>query len=630
MAAAIAQADVRVLLMTLVHLTGDLAWLEPPFHPVRDVRIIPDPQAGLPAAVQHIIRDTALNLLSRGLPAPAITDPGDALLKKMMSVCLGEDVPPEYAPLIREEMGLVSRSQGLALGSPAGEPAAPGRKPDPRHVLIVGAGVCGIALGVRLKELGIPHTIIEKNSSPGGVWYENHYPGCGVDTPSHSYCYSFGARYPWSRYFSPREEVQDYLNRVIGDYGIASHIRFKTRVTGARWDETKKRWDVTIETETGIEKMESPFFVSAIGQLSDPSAPGIKGISTFQGPVFHSTDWPDGLDLAGKRLAVIGTGATAMQLVPTVAGQVAAVDVYQRSAQWVRPVEGYAAPINEGTQWLLKHMPFYAEWFRFNMFWHYGDGLLPCLRKDPSWPHPERSVNRINDRHRKEMTEFIHAELEGRPDLIEKCVPSYPPYGKRILLDNGWFGTLLRPNVDLVTEPIDHVSESCIVTVDGTHRAADIIVLATGFKLTQMAARLNIVGLGGIDLAQAWADDNPTAFLGISVPGFPNFFCMLGPNSGPAHGGSVMFQAECQTRYIASCLTQMITQKIQAIDLREDVLEQHVRQIDAAHEELVWTHPSVSTYYRNKQGRVFSVMPWRFVDYWAMTHDIDFANYRIM
>jgi 4-hydroxyacetophenone monooxygenase len=317
-----------------------------------------------------------------------------------------------------------------------------------------------------------------------------------------------------------------------------------------------------------------------------------------------------------------------MQLVPSIADRVASVAVYQRSAQWARPVAGYSDPIAEGAQWLLAHLPFYVQWYRFNMFWRYGDGLLPFLRKDPNWPHPDRAVNKGNDRHREELTDFILSELKDRPDLVEKCLPTYPPYGKRILLDNGWFRTLTRPNVELVTDKIDRLAREGVVTSDGKLRPADIIVVSTGFKVTEMAARLNITGRDGKRLAEVWAGDNPTAYLGLTVPDFPNFFCMLGPNSGPAHGGSVIFQSECQSRYITACLVDMIEHGIAAIDVRQEVHDRYVREVDREHEQMIWTHPGMTTYYRNSRGRVFSAMPWRFVDYWKMTHDPDLSLYR--
>ncbi len=618
---AIAEGDIRVLLMVLVHMTGDQRWLEPPYKPKRDVRLIPDPEAGVPKQIQDEIRAAVLKLFEEGEPKPAITDPGDQLMLNMMRACLGENVAPEYAPLMREEMGFIPRDVRWTT-RPSGDALAA------QHVLIVGAGVCAIALGVALGRLGIPYTIVEKNDELGGTWYVNRYPGCGVDTPNHSYSYSFGARNQWTRYFAPREELLAYLKKVAIEHDVRSHIRFNTRLTSSRWDESKSRWISSLETGNGLEDFESTTLVSAIGQLNDPSPAHFKGEEEFAGLKLHSALWSEDIRLDGKHVAVIGTGATAMQLVPSIADRVASVTVYQRSAQWSRPVAGYSDPIAEGARWLLAHLPFYVQWYRFNMFWRYGDGLLPFLRKDPAWPHPDRAVNKGNDRHRQELTDFILSELKDRPDLIEKCVPTYPPYGKRILLDNGWFKTLTKPNVELVTDPIDRFARDGIVTSDGKLRPADVIVISTGFKVTEMAARLNITGHDGENLKDVWANDNPTAYLGLTVPGFPNFFCMLGPNSGPAHGGSVIFQSECQSRYITGCLVEMIDHGIAAIDVSQEAHDRYVREVDQEHQQLIWTHPGMTTYYRNSAGRVFSAMPWRFVDYWAMTHDPDLSQYR--
>ncbi len=619
---AVAEGDIRCLLMVLVHMTGDERWLEPPYKPKRDIRLIPDPDAGLPKHIQDEIRAAVVSLFSRGNPKEVIGDPGNELLLKMMRGCLGEDVAPEYAPLMREEMGFVARNARWSRPPSDGALAQ-------RQVLIVGAGVCAIALGVALGRLGIPYTIVEKNDELGGTWYINRYPGCGVDTPNHSYSYSFGPRNAWTRYFCQREELLDYLKNVATEYDVRKHLRLGTELTSSRWDESKRRWISTLNSKDGEDIFESTILVSAIGQLNDPSRAYFKGEEDFRGVILHSALWSEDIKLEGQRVAIVGTGATAMQLVPTIADSVASATVYQRSAQWARPVKGYSDAISEGAQWLLAHLPFYVQWYRFNMFWRYGDGLLPFLRKDPAWPHPDRAVNKGNDRHRQELTDFILSELKDRPDLVEKCVPTYPPYGKRILLDNGWFRTLARPNVELVTDRIDHLSPEGIVTADGKLRPADVIVIATGFKVTEMAARLDITGRHGMNLREKWANDNPAAYLGLTVPDFPNFFCMLGPNSGPAHGGSVIFQSECQSRYISACIVGMIERGIAAIDVRQDLHDDYVRKVDAEHEAMIWTHPGMTTYYRNKSGRVFSAMPWRFVDYWAMTHDPDLGQYRL-
>ena len=261
------------------------------------------------------------------------------------------------------------------------------------------------------------------------------------------------------------------------------------------------------------------------------------------------------------------------------------------------------------------------------MLWRYGDGLLPYLQRDPDWPHARRSVNRVNDRHRQEMADHMARILAGRDDLLQKCLPDYPPYGKRILLDNGWYDTLLKPGVELVSDPITHIDAQGVTSGDAEHREADIIVYATGFQVSLSAARLNLTGLGNINLADQWANDDPRAYLGITVPNFPNLFCMMGPATGLGHGGSAIFQAECQAHYIASCLTMMAREQIPALEVRQEVQDEYVARMDAAHEKMIWTHPQLKTYYRNAAGRVISVMPWRLVDYWDMTRKVQREDY---
>lgn len=622
MRAALEHADLRVLLMVVYHLTGDRKWLEAPYQPKRDVRLIADESAGLPDSVQADIRDAAARLLADSSHPAAFTDPGDARMLDMMSACLGERVPPEYAPMMREELGFTSRDV------PWSEPAPPEASSHKgRRVLIVGAGVSGIALGARLGRLGIPYSIVERNREIGGTWFENQYPGCGVDTPNHAYSFSMGARYRWDRYFSGQNQLLDYMQRSADEFGVRPHVRLETQLTSATWDDARAHWRATLSTPSGEETVSADFLVSAIGQFGEPAVPDIQGAETFKGAMFHSTGWPKDLELDGRRVALIGTGASSMQIAPTIVDRVAALDIYQRSPQWARPIPRYHDSISPESQWLLQSVPFYAQWFRFSMLWRYGDGLLRFLRKDPGWSHPERSLNRTNDRHRQEMRDHMEAALRDRPDLIEACTPSYPPYGKRILLDNGWYPTIQRPHVDLVTDSIERIDPTGIVTSDGRHRPADIVVFATGFRMAQMTSRLNLTGRGGVDLGELWRDDNPTAYLGISVPRFPNLFVMLGPNSGLGHGGSAISQSECQSRYITSLIVQMAEGGIASADVRQFVHDEYNARVDAEHEQLIWTHPGMSTYYRNAQGRVFSVMPWRLVDYWNMTHDASLDDF---
>ena len=614
---AFAQGDLRVLLMCLVHLTGDRRWLEAPYLPSRDARIVADETAGFPPHIADEIRAAAA---AHADDTPVIGEPDDELMSLMMSVCMSQRIPTEYIGMMREEMGLVSRDV---------EPPADPQPLSGFDALIVGAGASGIAMGVRLQRLGVPYRIVELGENVGGVWRDNRYPGCAVDTPNHAYSFSFAPPNRWSRFFAPQPELNEYMRRISSEYGVTEHVQFSTALTSATWDHATHRWNVTLEGSHGTEHTSTAILISAIGQLNEPQLPVIDGLHDFAGAAFHSARWPDDLDLTGLNVAIIGTGASAMQIVPTIADQVGSLTIYQRSPQWARPIERYHEPIPDGTQWLLEHLPFYAAWYRFTMLWRFCDGLHAFIQKDPQWPHQDRSINERNDGHRRQMTEYLHSALGDRADLIDKCLPNYPPFGKRILLDNGWFRALLQPNVELVTEPIDHVAADGIVDAHGTHREADVVVFATGFQVSHMTAKLNVTGRDGVNLRDVWADDNPSAYLGITVPGFPNMFVMQGPNTGLGHGGSAIFQSECQARHITSCLVEMSLRDAHTIEVTAAAHIEHVAAVDAAHEQMIWTHPGMSTYYRNRHGRVVTVMPWRLVDYWGMTHDVDPAAYEL-
>ena len=619
--AALAEADLRVLLMVMFQISGEERWLQEPYRARRDVKLIADEDAGFTPEVQAEIRAAALQMLTDQAHSPAHPVPDEALLERMMSVCLGEQVAPEYAPTMREQMGFAPVMESLTPLK-----AVPVSSQLP--VIIVGAGISGILLGKMLLEQGIPFRIFDKNSQVGGTWWENTYPGCGVDTPNHAYSFSFGPRYPWRRFFSPRADIQDYLEQTAAAANLYPHIEFNTEIEQARWDSGNACWQVTVRSSSGESVVQGFAVVSAVGQLNLPSLPTLQGMEDFEGPIFHSSDWPADLDLAGKRVAVVGTGASAMQIVPTIADTVAELTVYQRSPQWARPIPRFHDELSESAHWLVEQVPFYAAWLRFTVLWRYGDGLLPFLRKDPDWPHPERSMNRVNEKHRLELMAHIENTLGDRHDLRQKCIPDYPPYGKRMLLDNRWFETLLKPNVELVTAAIDHLDHEAIVSADGVRREFDVVVLATGFQVGKMAARLNITGRDGIRLEDEWADDDPSAYLGVSVAGFPNLFCMMGPGTGLGHGGSAMFQAEVQARYVTECVTGMLNSGDRSMEVKREAQRDFVDRLDAEHAQMIWMHPGLRTYYRNAKGRVFSLLPWRVVDYWHMARHVTRDDYR--
>ena len=640
--AAVEAADLRVLAMSLFHITGDRRWLEPPFRPRRDVQLVANPHAGLSEEAQTQIREAMIAALADGVPTPIIDDPGAEVFAEMMNVCLGEIVPSEYVPMVRQDMGFENGEPHWQLPNPA-EALNKFAAGVDTPVLVIGAGICGLTLSVKLAQLGIVHTVIEKNADVGGTWFENRYPGCGVDTPNQFYSFAFAPNPDWGFHFSPRNELQTYLQDVADRFGLRDRIQFNTELVAATWDETGQLWTVTLRDSlrsvgsTGSEPVQLPqptertltcrVLVAAIGHFNRPNDITFPGAQDFNGEVFHSALWPENLDLTGKRVALVGTGATSVQIAPAIVQQVKSLTIYQRSPQWVREVPGINDPVSQSTPWLLANVPYYEKWMRFTQFWRYGDGLLQWLRKDPQWPHPDRSLNRVNDRHRQETTTYIQSELAGREDLITKCLPDYPPYGKRILLDKGWYKTLLQPHVELVTEAIDHLDNTSVITSNGISREADVVIMALGFSVTDLAARLNITGKNNQDLADVWANDDPRAYLGITVPGFPNLFCMYGPNTNTGHGGSGFGLAQSQSRYITAAITLLTETKVTSMECKQAALDEYIDRMDTEHQELIWTHPGMSTYYRNTSGRVVSVMPWRLVDYWNMTEKPEPADF---
>jgi 4-hydroxyacetophenone monooxygenase len=411
--------------------------------------------------------------------------------------------------------------------------------------------------------------------------------------------------------------------------GVRDRFRFGVEVVSATYREDDTAWDVRVRDQTGTSQtLRCDILISAVGVLNRPRIPNVKGLGTFRGPSFHSAEWPAGLDLRGKRVSSIGTGASSMQISPAIAGEVGQLTIFQRSPQWVAPFEKFQQPIPSELRSLLRSCPLYRSWYWIRLFWQFGDKVIEALRVDPEWPHPERAVNARNDGHRILFTNYIRDQLQGREDLISKVLPDYPPFGKRILLDNGWYATLRRDNVDLVTEAVTEVRPDGIVTESGLEVKSDILVWATGFEAARFISSFDVIGIGGHRLRDVWEDDNPRAYLGVSVPGFPNFFMLGGPNSFPG-SGSFMFFMEIQMRYISALLTEIARNGLGPIDASVEATDRYNSLVDEVHERTVWTHPGMSTYYRNSRGRVVFVMPFLNVEYWHMTKRPDLENYTI-
>ena len=384
--------------------------------------------------------------------------PSDEVLQAAMNLAAGQEVAPEYGPMAREQMGIGPRVETQPLNPPADF-----------KVVIIGAGVTGVYAGLRLEELGLSSfTILEKNPEPGGTWWQNSYPGCRVDTPSLLYSYSFTPDPGWPEHFSHQPELLKYVKETAASKNFGDRLQCNTAVETMTWNDEKAVWDLDIKRADGsAERISANFVIGATGLLRIPKWPEIDGIEDFQGPHFHSTYWNHDVDLTGKRVAVIGTGASANQIVPAIAPKTSEVVVYQRTPHWMLSHPQYGKALSGAERFLIEKIPTYLSWFRFRQFWQIGDSILPTLRIDPDWPYPERSVNADNDKLRGQMTEYVKAQIGDMPDLVEKVLPKYPPYGKRLLLDNGWYQALRRDDVQLIATPIERITADGITTSDG-------------------------------------------------------------------------------------------------------------------------------------------------------------------
>ncbi len=623
-------ANLPTLLMVMVQLTGDDGWMSDRFAPAPIVApegsLFPDDSGNYRPEIAEEIRTAAFELLTRLRDTQAEL-PGPPTLEKMtemMSFSVAEPVASDYAAMLMEETRFVDRDEQW-------------RKPltdllerralGDFNVIVIGAGMSGICVAAKLKDAGIPFTVLEKNAAVGGTWYENTYPDCGVDTPNHFYSYSFERNPNWSGYFSKRDELFDYFERCADQFGIRDAIRLETEVVRMRYDESKGQWRVDVKTPDGTEEtLTATVVISAVGQLNRPNMPDIDGIDTYLGPLFHSARWRHDVDLEGKRVAVIGAGCSAVQLLPKTAEIAASVSVFQRTPHWLSPNRDYYRPVEQGLIWALNHIPYYGEWHRARMIFGFADRTWPAVNADPSWPHPERAMNELNDGMREAITAYIKEQLGDRQDLAPKCTPDFPVFGKRLVIDNTWYPTIARDNVELVTEGIARITPEGIETVDGRLHTVDAIVVATGFKSNLFLWPMEIVGRSGVSLADRWGD-YPRAFQGTAVPDYPNLFCLYGPNTNIVHGGSIIYQVECQVHYVMQCLVHMIEKQLRSMEVREEVNDEYNDRVQAISATLAWGHPGVQSWYKNSQGHVVNNSPFSLQKFWEVNHDLVADHY---
>jgi 4-hydroxyacetophenone monooxygenase len=609
---ALEDAFLPALLPALAHATGDLSLLRDDLRSPGMAMGLE--QAGMAYVQQQQARELCLEALKRlrDEPSAAPKHLDESKLRAILNWMTDGRASDEYIPLMLEEL------------APEGEdPRAPQWRMEPGtafSVAIIGAGMSGILAGVRLKQAGVPFTVIEKNSDVGGTWFENTYPGARVDVPSAYYSYSFAQKVDWPKYFSPQEVLLDYFRACVADFGLRDSIRFRTEVLDLTWDDARALWTVRLRTPDGREEiLEANAVISAVGQLNRPKMPSIPGSEKFTGPSFHSACWDHSIDLKGKRVAVIGTGASAAQFAPAIAEDVAQLTIYQRTPNWFVPVPNYHHDVPDGLRWLLEHVPNYAHWYRFWMFWTTTDGLLPAATVADDWSGDTGSISPENDQLKLLLGGYIQAQFADRPDLLEKVLPKYPPASKRIILDNGaWAAALKRDNVELVTEPIERLTATGIVTADGKERPADVIIYGTGFQASRFLTPMRVHGQGGRDLFEQWGGD-ARAYMGVVVPNFPNFFMLYGPNTNIVVNGSIIYFSECEVQYVLGCIEMLLAGKNRAIDCRMDVHDAYNRKIDEGNAKRAWGVGNVNSWYKNERGHVSQNWPFNVIEYWQQT-----------
>ena len=453
----------------------------------------------------------------------------------------------------------------------------------------------------------------------GGTWLENSYPGCRVDVSNHFSGYSFAQRADWPDHYSPRDVLLDYFRGVADRCGIRPLIRFGTEVRRLRLDESTMTWTVEVDGPNGAEMIDAHAVVSAVGQLNRPNLPAIEGAERFTGPAFHSARWRHDVDLTGKRVAVIGTGASALQLIPPIAEQTAHLTIFQRTPAWLLPTPDYTDPVPAATQWLFREVPGYHHWYRFWIFWQNVEGLMPAATVDPDWDGHPHSVGPMNDLVRQLFTGYLQMELGDRPDLLEQVLPQYPVFSKRFIRDDGaWARTLKRDDVDLVTTGIAEITATGVRTVDGTHHDADVLVYGTGFTASDFLMPMQVIGRDGVELHDRWQGD-ARAHLGVTLPGYPNLFLLYGPNTNIVVNGSITYFSECGANYIQECVRALLEHDLAALEPAQATHDEFNERVDAANRQMAWGVATVNSWYRNATGRTAQNWPFSLLDYWKAT-----------
>ena len=619
-------AEIHPLLCALALVTNDEAFIDPRFAPRVELPAEgPPPHWGLSVALVNEARRLVFDRLRM------LRDRGETLtheaevpqLERTIEFAIGSDHGVSDG-LIRRELDLPHDPSAPAWRL---EEVAPGR---PFRVAIIGAGMSGILVAHRLQQAGIDYTLFEKNADIGGTWYQNTYPGCRLDTPNFAYSYSFAQNPTWPSEFSEQRDILSFFRTLSTQFSITDRLRLNTEVLQARYQEDARLWTLRVQSQGGeIEALDFDAVISAVGQLNLPKIPNIPGAEKFSGFAWHTARWNHEASLQGKRVGVIGTGASAYQVVPAILSEVESLVIFQRNPPWMLPTPRYHEQISDAHQILLGALPHYARWLRFFQVWATIRGRWNLARVDQAYQHPV-SVSAANEALRAALVQHIEAHYTDRPDLLRSQVPNYPPGAKRMLRDNGvWPAALKDPKVHVETRPISGICAAGIEVGDDHCHALDIIIYATGFRASEFLAPMEIVGLGGRKLHDWWAGE-ARAYLGMCMPGFPNFFCMYGPNTNLVVHGSLILFAESSADYIMQCLRSLLESKQRSMMVTDEAFESFNDMIDRENALMAWGASSVSSWYKNDTGRVTQNWPLSIDAFFKMTEKPCLNDFQFM
>ncbi|MFK8020607.1 MAG: flavin-containing monooxygenase [Pseudomonadales bacterium] len=619
---ALNDASAPALLMSIIHMTGDTSVLQGDIHPQRPMMM--DIQCGLSEEEQAKVRQRVLDCITQGTAASPTAEAAltDETIAQMLAFCVGEtEIAPSHREMLIEELAAAGEDRKRVRVDPEAVDKAA------LKVAIIGAGMSGLLMAIKLQEAGIAFQIFEKNDGVGGTWFENRYPGCRVDISSHAYSYSFEPDYRWKHEFGQHQELIAYFSDIAKKHELLSKIQFNTEIESLKWSEKSSEWTLKYNKDGATQHAVASTIVSAVGQLNRPKIPNVRGRDSFAGDQMHTAQWDDAVSLDNKRVVVVGAGATAFQMVPELAKAAKNVTVFQRTPQWMISNPGYHNEVSEEHNWCFDNIPGYARWYRFISLWPMLDKSAALVAIDPEWDDGGLSCSKLNRAMRDNLTAYITSQVSDE-DLLDKVIPQYPPFGTRILQDNGtWLTTLQKEHVHLIAEGVSEITPTGLVSTSGQKIDADVIVWATGFQTDTFVWPMEVIGKDNTHLSEYWSTV-PQAYLGMTMPSFPNFFCLYGPNTNVAHTGNVILISECQVRYVMNALKLMCEKEIKALECKREVADDYEDRLDSTLAGMVWSHPNVHGFYRlEDSGRVAVNMPWAAYEYWQWTKGINEADY---